>query len=225
MIVPPERAFPAWEYEKAAKRKGGRVYVDVRATRRGRLPRRLCQPQGSRARRARRRRAGREARSGPRSPATMQTYIDLHRHAAVRAALIAHPGVALRLMVAHAIVGSQLWRVRPEPQMARDDAVTSRASRPAAAKRGSTSAAARCWRCSASTPRQPTVTGGNGDDYALVGLFLRLLDLPDPAVHGRDRGRRWARRSRRQRRGRGGRADGSGSTWPAGGRPTRRSSS
>ena len=33
----------------------------------------------------------------------MQTYIDLHRHAAVRAALTGHAAVALRLMVAHAL--------------------------------------------------------------------------------------------------------------------------
>jgi ParB family chromosome partitioning protein len=38
----------------------------------------------------------------------MQTYLDLHRHAAVRAVLLASPSVALRLMVAYAIVGSHL---------------------------------------------------------------------------------------------------------------------
>ena len=29
----------------------------------------------------------------------VQTYLDLHRHAAVRAALLGHPGIALRLDV------------------------------------------------------------------------------------------------------------------------------
>ncbi len=52
----------------------------------------------------------------PEVTATMQAYIDLHRHAAVRAALTGHPSVSLRLMVAHAIGGSHLWRVHPEPQ-------------------------------------------------------------------------------------------------------------
>src|SRR5690606_29553866 len=32
------------------------------------------------------------------------------------------------------------------------------------------------------SPEEPTVTGGNGDPYGLVGVFLRLLDLPDRAV-------------------------------------------
>ena len=35
----------------------------------------------------------------------MQNYLELHRHAAVRVELLQHPGVALRLMVAHAIGG------------------------------------------------------------------------------------------------------------------------
>src|SRR3546814_10289506 len=50
----------------------------------------------------------------PEVTSTMQTYLDLHRHAAVRAALLGHPGIALRLMVAHAIGGSHLWRVSTE---------------------------------------------------------------------------------------------------------------
>src|SRR3546814_8369134 len=58
--------------------------------------------------------------TGPKVPrpeisGTMRTYIDLHRHAAVREALTGHPKVALRLMFAHAIVGSYLWRAKPEP--------------------------------------------------------------------------------------------------------------
>ena len=62
----------------------------------------------------------------PRRPeltSTLQTYVDLHRHAAVHAALLTRPEVALRLMVAHAIVGSDLWRVSPEPQTTRGDEV------------------------------------------------------------------------------------------------------
>src|SRR3546814_12680922 len=53
----------------------------------------------------------------------MQTYVDLHRHAAVRAALVARSSVALRLMAAHAIIGSPLWTVRPDPQSSRKEQV------------------------------------------------------------------------------------------------------
>lgn len=48
-----------------------------------------------------------------------QRYLDLHRHAAVRTELHKHPAVAIRLIAAHAIGGSGLWNVQPEPQNAR----------------------------------------------------------------------------------------------------------
>src|SRR3546814_12186179 len=71
---------------------------------------------------------GEASDTGPKVPrpevsSTMQTYIGLHRHAAARAALTRHPKVALRLMVAHAITGSWLWKVKPDPQTCRNEAV------------------------------------------------------------------------------------------------------
>ena len=111
----------------------------------------------------------------------MQTYLDLHRHAAVRAALLGHPGIALRLMVAHAIGGSHLWRVSPEPQTTRNDEVresleTSRAETVFDVRRRAVLAVLDF------SPEEPTVTGGNGDDYGVAGIFLRLIELPDPVI-------------------------------------------
>src|SRR3546814_8049400 len=111
----------------------------------------------------------------------MQTYLDLHRHAAVRAALLGHPGIALRLMVAHAIGGSHLWRVSPEPQTTRNDEVresleTSRAETVFDERRRAVLAVLDF------SPEEPTVTGGNGDDYGVAGIFLRLIELPDPVI-------------------------------------------
>src|SRR3546814_8582400 len=48
----------------------------------------------------------------------MNAYIDLHRHAAVRADLAGHGGVALRAMLAHVIAGCGLYRVDVEAQRA-----------------------------------------------------------------------------------------------------------
>src|SRR3546814_6080093 len=59
----------------------------------------------------------------PEVTGSLQTYIDLHRHAATRAVLTDHPGVALRLMIAHAITGSPLWNLRVERQTCRNEAV------------------------------------------------------------------------------------------------------
>jgi ParB family chromosome partitioning protein len=185
IIVPPTTHFSTWEYEKAGKRKGGRVYIDVRATGEvivhegyvsGKEARRIAKAEGSENGTGTGQKAVR-----PEVTSTMQTYIDLHRHAAVRAALTGHPAVALRLMVAHAIAGSHLWRVTPEPQSTRNDEVrdsldNSKAEADFDERRRAVLAVL------GFSPEEPTVTGGNGDNYGVVGIFQRLLDLPDAVV-------------------------------------------
>lgn len=180
VIVPPSDHFQTWEFEKAAKRKGGRVYVDVRSSgevtfHEGYLTRKEAQ----RVARGDAPEVAKIAR--PEVTSTMQTYLDLHRHAATRAALLGHPGVALRLMVAHAIGGSHLWRVSPEPQTTRNDEVRESLE----TCRGETVFDERRRDVLAVldfSAEEPTVTGGNGDDYGVAGIFLRLIDLPDPVI-------------------------------------------
>lgn len=181
-IVPASDYWQSWNYEKTPKRKGGRVYVDVRST--GEVT--FHEGYVSRRELARATRSGAdgETPSKPQRPeitATMQTYVDLHRHAAVRAALTDRPHIALRLMLAHAMVGSPLWTVRREPQAARDEATaesveTSRAETQFDERRRAVLALL------GMDPERATVSGGNGDDRELALLFLRLLDLPDPAI-------------------------------------------
>lgn len=180
VVVPPAEHFHSWEFEKAAKRKGGRVYIDVRGT--GEVTFHEGYVTRAEARRIERG----EAACAPKAQrgeltSTLQTYVDLHRHAAVRAALIGHPALALRLMLAHAIVGSSLWTVRVEPQATRNDDVresveTSRGEAVFDTER----------RVVLDTlgfaAEEPAVTGGNGDDHGVAGLFLRLAALPDEAV-------------------------------------------
>lgn len=183
VVVPPAQQFASWDYEKAGKRKGGRVYLDVRSTgevviHEGYVSRKEA------ARAARGSGEGEGASAKPARPevtATMQTYVDLHRHAAVRAALTDHPSVALRLMVAHAIGGSHLWRVQPEPQMAQNDAVRESVETCLGETRFDERRRAVLARLGFS-PEEPTVTGGNGDEFGVVGIFRRLLDLDDAAV-------------------------------------------
>lgn len=181
VIVPPGDHFSSWEHRKAPKRKGGRVYIDVRES--GEVVFHEGYVTAKEARRLERGEAIDTAPKPPRPEVTsmMQTYLDLHRHAAVRAALTGHPKVALRLMVAHAIVGSPLWTVRIEPQTARSDAVresveTSIGETAFDEKRRAALALL------GFSAEEPTVAGGNGDEFGLVGVFLRLLDLPDRAV-------------------------------------------
>lgn len=183
IIVPPSDHFSTWEYEKAGKRKGGRVYIDVRATGEvivhegyvsGKEARRIAKAEGSENG------TGQKA-ARPEVTSTMQTYVDLHRHAAVRAALTGHPAIALRLMVAHAIGGSHLWRVTPEPQSTRNDEVRDSLDN-AQAEADFDERRRAVLAVLGFSAEEPTVTGGNGADYGVVGIFQRLLDLPDAVV-------------------------------------------
>ncbi|MBV9510543.1 MAG: ParB/RepB/Spo0J family partition protein [Caulobacteraceae bacterium] len=184
--------FHAWEYEKTPKKKGGKVFVTL--SQRGEVVVHEGYLSAKEARRARAQAAkgkGGQDRAGeagalakavrPEVTSGLQDYIDLHRHAAVRATLADHPAVALRLMVAHAIAGSPLWAVKSHPQRTRDPAVVesvehslgeaafAQKRRAALALLGQSAEAA-------------SVSGGNGDDYGAAQVFARLLALADEDV-------------------------------------------
>ncbi|MBV1691402.1 ParB N-terminal domain-containing protein [Novosphingobium sp. G106] len=190
--------FHAWEYEKVAKRKGGRIYIEVRPS--GEVTFHegyLSRKEARRAQQGGGKGAGEtggeseSAFKAPRGEITqaMQIYLDLHRHAAVRAAMTGHPGLALRLLVAHAICGTHLFRVTPEPQTTRNEAVRESVETAPAEARFDEKRRA-MLDLLAFDPDTPTLCGGNGGTFAsgagyggdLVGLFLRLLELPDMAV-------------------------------------------
>jgi len=181
VILGPDEHFYGWDHEKLAKRKGGRVYIDVRAT--GEVAFHEGYVGRREAERAARAALPKPGSKPPRAEITsaMQTYVDLHRHAAVRAALTAHPGVALRLMVAHAIVGSPLWTVRREAQATRDDATRESVETCHGETRFDERRRA-VLDLLGMDPERTTVFSGNADSYELVRLFLRLLDLPDAAL-------------------------------------------
>lgn len=180
-IMPPGETFHGWEYERAAKRKGGRIYIDV-------TPRGEVVFHEGYVTRAEARRAASGGQAGPDAKPTrpevtgpMQTYIDLHRHAAVRAALTGHPHVALRMMVAHAIIGSPLWAVRIEPQASRNEAVAESVE-VCAAEAAFDEKRRAVLGVLGFDADAPTVAGGNGDPHALARVYLRLLELPEPIV-------------------------------------------
>ncbi|MBV1690379.1 ParB N-terminal domain-containing protein [Novosphingobium sp. G106] len=179
VVVPRGSHFQSWEHEKAPKRKGGRVYIDVRTSGE------VSFHEGYVTRKEAQRIERGEPASTPKTPrpeltSSVQTYVDLHRHAALRAAMTGHPALALRLMVAHAIAGSPLWTLRTEPQATKDDAIgesveVSPGETLFDEKRRAVLALLRM------SAEEPTVTGGH-DPHGLVGLFQRLVALDDAAV-------------------------------------------
>ena len=121
VILDVGQMFESWAHEKTPKRKGGKVYIAVSARgevtfHEGYLTRKEAKRKETAAAMTEGGEAGAKAEPSAEVTGAMQTYIDLHRHAAVRAALLDKPGVAVRLLAAHAMCGSRLWKVSPEPQ-------------------------------------------------------------------------------------------------------------
>ncbi|WP_027038494.1 ParB/RepB/Spo0J family partition protein [Mesorhizobium ciceri] len=184
-VLEPGQHFHSWDHEKTPKKKGGKVVITV--SHRGEVECHEGWLSRKEARRARDQSEGSEQEeiaakpSRPELSGPMQNYVDLHRHAAVRAGLLDHPGTALRLMVAHAIAGSSLWQVRCEPQRAANETV---AASLAACKAEAAFAEKR--RAVLALLGQPdedaAVVGRYGDGYDTAHVFARLLTLSDDDV-------------------------------------------
>jgi ParB family chromosome partitioning protein len=118
--------FRNWEYVKLSKTKGGKVFVSITkdgevSFHEGFLP----EKEAKRLERAKAKAEGTEEAkpAKPELTAKMRNYIGLHKHAAVRTELLAHPSIALRLAVAHIIAGSGLWSVQADDQRAEGEAI------------------------------------------------------------------------------------------------------
>lgn len=181
IVLEPGQYFHSWEFERRSKAKGGKVYISV--GHRGDVTFHEGYVTLKEAQSARKQERGEvvEKPSRPELSAPLANYIDLHRHAAVRAAVASNPDIALRLMLAHAIQGSMLFRVTPEPQRALDDAI-------AESVENCVSEAAFDERRRAVLaligfdPDTPTVINGYAGECGVAGLFARLIDLPDAAT-------------------------------------------
>ncbi|WP_300035648.1 ParB/RepB/Spo0J family partition protein [uncultured Roseobacter sp.] len=116
--------FPSYEYVDTPKENGGKVYVHIAhdgevTFYEGQLSRKEIKSRE-------RAKAGETAQTTVRPEITkaMGNYLELHRHAAVRNDLLSHPNVALRLITAHMIAGSDLWDVKADPQKAAKSEIT-----------------------------------------------------------------------------------------------------
>ena len=104
--------FVNWDHRSCAKEDGGRVFVS--ATNQGEVT--FYEGYISSAEAKRHEKAEAAPAAKPELTKAAQNYVDLHRHAAVRADLLGQSGLALRLIAAHMIAGSSLWAVEREPQ-------------------------------------------------------------------------------------------------------------
>lgn len=171
--------FHSWEHERCPKAKGGRIYVtmghggdvsfhegyisakEARRLERGGSVEKLVRPELS---------------------APLASYVDLHRHAAVRAKVGVSPAIALRLMLAHAMVGSSLWRVDVASQRGATDPI-SESIENSASEADFDKERRLAIDLLGLDPETPILTG-HAHDRELLPLYLRLLDLDDVMVLG-----------------------------------------
>lgn len=121
--------FAQYDHVRTPKKKGGKVFVQVHHDGQveifdGWLSRKEARKL---AKQAEREAGGNEKKpvshSGPVITQALQNYLDLHRHAVVRLALIADPAAAFRLAVAHMVASSGNWSIEPDPQTTRKPAI------------------------------------------------------------------------------------------------------
>jgi ParB family transcriptional regulator, chromosome partitioning protein len=121
--------FAQYEHIKTPKKKGGKVFVAVSHDGAVEIfDGWLTQKEAKRlAKQEEREAKGAAKESGSAAKPTitqaLANYVDLHRHAVVRLALLANPSAAFRLIVAHMIAPSGNWSVKPDPQTTRNPAI------------------------------------------------------------------------------------------------------
>jgi len=170
--------FASWEHVKRPRTKGGSVIVEVRhdgtvTFHEGYMTQAEARKQEKRARPDGDVEA---ADTKPEMSGPLAQYIGLHRHGAARATLLSHPGIALRLMVAHAMFGSALWTVRRHEFLARKEDL--QASVGASRATAEMTAAGDHVR-SLFEAHGVASLRANGDAYHLSEVFAALLGMDD----------------------------------------------
>lgn len=181
VIVPVTGHFASWEHERADKRKGGKVYIQLR--RDGEVVFHEGFISRAEAAAAERRARGESEYRKPARPemtATLASYVDLHRHAAVAWQLARTPALALRVMVAHAIAGSPLWSVRPADTASRNEAIADSLAAASATRALAGQRRAVLGMLGMDEGRASLCQDRFGSD--LVPVLHRLLALPDAEV-------------------------------------------
>lgn len=175
VVLEQGQRFDQWAHERTPKTKGGKVFATVSVRGEveffeGWLPR-------AAAKKAKKADGKSEKEKQAERPAMTQAtvnYLELHRQAAVRLALIDAPATALRLLVAHAVASSGNWSVKSEAQRSHSNAIK------ASIEQG---AAQRAFEVEREKIEKLLDVPENGDsDSRTAAVFVRLLALKDAQV-------------------------------------------
>ena len=187
--------FDNWNFVKAKKTQGARVYIAVADSgevncHEGYISQAEATKARSKKEKAKKGESVTDEDAAPKSPITnkMQNYIELHQHAAVRLTLIEQPSIAMRLLLAHVIASSGNWTVRPDNQRAegndiRDSVATSQAQTLFAAEREEVRALLGPVSVDEEGEADQTICGnGHGNAATTGAVYQRLGKLKPDAL-------------------------------------------
>jgi len=175
--------FDQWAHDKTPKKKGGKVFITL--SQRGEVEVHEGWLSRKEARKGREKTevngAESAAKARPAMTQAMENYLELHRHAAVRLALLKSPDTALRLLVAHAVASSGNWQVKPDPQRTRSNDI--RASVEQSPAQAAFAAERETVLALLALPvDDPEFAHRSGDSERTAAVFARLLTLSDEEV-------------------------------------------
>ena len=120
--------------------------------------------------------------SRPEMSGPMQTYIALHRHAAIRSCLLEHPKIALRLIIAHMLVGAKLWTIEPQKTKTRKEITTESVASARGAARFESERKAVYALLNVEQAKGIYTSPKYLVEGDITTIFARLLELKDDAV-------------------------------------------
>jgi len=181
------RGFHSFGYTKRAKEAGGKVFVSVGND--GEVAAHIGYLTNEDAKKIQvilssedEAEATKTQTQKPEMSGPLKEYVTLHRHSAIRAALLDHPNIAMRLTVAHMLIGSYRWSVEAQGTKSRKESTRNSV----AGSHGATIFEAEreaiyelVGLTQFDSPYTPRKRLANGD---LTEIFARLLELDDKAV-------------------------------------------
>ena len=181
------RGFNSWGYSKRPKEAGGKVFIAVGND--GEVESHLGYLTNEDAKKIKAILTGEDEAEAKKAPTQkpemsgpLKEYVTLHRHSAIRAKLLKHPLVAMRLTVAHMLVGSYRWSVESQGTKSRKEstAISVAGSIGAGLFEAERNAIYELVGIEQfDSPYSPRKRLANGD---LTTVFARLLELDDVTV-------------------------------------------
>lgn len=173
--------FLSYQYARTGKRGGGRVYIELHRTGEVECHEGYLTEKEARARAKGEEGTAPEKAKKPEVTSAMNSYIDFHRHSAVRSELASHGGVALRAMAAHVIASANHYSIDVQSyHCAKDEVQGSVETCPAEMlfdeRRRAVLGVLEL------DEGDSTVTGKGYSGRQFAPIFARLLELPDPVV-------------------------------------------